>query len=299
LAAVSLLATSLPATAEPLRVVTTVPDLADIVVEIGGDRVEVQSLSKGMENLHAVVVTPSMLVALSRADLFFEMGLALESTWLPSVLRAARNPAIEPGKPGFVNVSIGWQPIEVPKSTSRQAGDLHPQGNPHFNLDVRAGRHFADRILEALVAVDPSGESSYRAAYDLYSEKLSAAEAKWKEVGRELRGKKVAVYHLEFNYFVRHYGMTQIVSIEPKPGIPPKPRDVARVIQLVRKEEVPVILTAAWSNNRQVKNIARQTGATVVELPNMVHGAPWAKSWIDLMDGLHDRILQAYGAAGE
>jgi zinc/manganese transport system substrate-binding protein len=280
---------------DALRIVTTVPDLADIVREIGGERVEVQSLSQGTENLHAVITRPSMLVALSRADLFFEMGLSLESTWLPDLLLAARNRKIEPGASGFVNVSIGWMAIEVPESLSRRGGDLHPEGNPHFNLDPRAGRHFAERILEALLAVDSEGESAYRARYQSWLSRLESAEARWQRQGARLRGLEVVVYHLEFNYFVKRYGMELVTAVEPQPGIPPKPTDVARVIQLVREHEVPVILTAAWSNNRQVADIAHKGGAAVLELPNMVGGAPWADSWIALIDGIHERIAKAYG----
>ena len=55
-----------------------------------------------------------------------------------------------------------------------------------------------------------------------------------------------------------------------------------------------VILTAAWSNNRQTNDIARRTGATVVELPNQVKGADWAPNWIALMDGIHTRLAEAY-----
>ena len=288
-----------PAASSQLRVVTTVPDLADIVEEIGGDLVEVTSLSRGSENLHAVSARPSMLVALSRADLFLEMGLSLESSWLPDLLRTARNPRIEPGTAGFVDTSTGWTAIEVPETLSRRGGDLHPQGNPHFNLDPRAGRHLAERVTDGLVAVDPEHAAQYRAGKGRYLEELARAEARWERWGKHLRGRKVVVYHLEYNYFVKHYGMELVTAVEPKPGIPPKPRDVAMVIRMVRAEKVPVILTAAWSNNRQVAEIARKGEAQVVELPNMVGGAPWADSWISLIDGLHRSIASAYGIALE
>jgi zinc/manganese transport system substrate-binding protein len=285
--------------ADPLKVVTTIPDLADIVREIGGERVEVKSLSRGTENLHAVPVKPSMLIALSKADVFFEMGLSMESAWIPELLIAARNDDIAVGRPGFVNCGEGWEPIEVPDQLSRREGDIHPEGNPHYNLDPRAGRHLADRVLEGLARNDPKHRAGYERRHAAYLEKLAEAEARWKGYRDRLAGKKIAVYHIEYNYLALYHGMQVSVSIEPKPGIPPAPSDVARAIREIRDAEVPVIVTAAWSNNRQVSSVAKTTGARLVELPNQVGGAKWATSWIALMDGIHERLAKAFAEERE
>lgn len=289
------LASALSRPVEALRVVATIPDLADIAREIGGDRIEVRSLSKGTENLHQVPVRPSMVVALNKADLLLEMGLSLESSWLPGLLLAARNKAIEPGEPGFVNCSEGWSVLDVPENLSRQQGDLHPEGNPHFNLDPRAGKHLAHRIHDGLVRVDPAGEQYYDGRLVEYEKKLAAAAARWALLGERLEGKRVAVYHVEYRYLANQLGLEVAASIEPKPGIPPTPGDIAAVVGAIEEKEVPVILTAAWSNNRQVADVARKTGAKVVELPNQVGGASWADSWIAMEDGLHERLAAAFG----
>src|SRR5688572_29874785 len=99
------------ARADKLKVVATIPDLADVARAIGGELVEVTSICQGRENVHSVRPAPSHLVALSRADVLVQQGLALEATWLPGLLQAARNEKIEPGQPGFVNVSEGWEAI--------------------------------------------------------------------------------------------------------------------------------------------------------------------------------------------
>ena len=284
-----------PSAAGPLKVVTTIPDLADAAREIGGPRVEVRSLSKGTENLHAVPVKPSMIVALSRADLFVQMGLSLECSWVPELLRAARNKRVQPGAAGFASCSEGWEAIEVPVELTRREGDLHPEGNPHFNIDPRAGRHVALRVFEALVRVDPQGRELYEERRDAYLERLEAAEARWKALGRRLAGRKIAVYHLEYNYLALYHGMDVAISIEPKPGIPPTAADVARTVRTMKEKGVEVIVSARWSNNRTVRSIAEKTGARVLELPNQVGGASWAGSWIAMMDGIHERLLEAYG----
>ncbi len=280
--------------AEPLSVVATIPDLADIVREIGGDRVDVTAIARGKENLHQIVARPSHLVAMSRADLFFEIGLSLEMSFVPGLLENSRNARIQPGAPGFVNVSEGWEAIDVPVSLSRKAGDVHPQGNPHMNLDPRAGRFIADRVLAALSTADPGSRSGFEARHADYARRLEEAGARWSALGERWSDKRVVVYHQEYNYLARAYGIVIAGTIESKPGIPPTPGHVAELVATMKRDGVGVVLTAIWSNNREVERIAEKTGATVVELPNMCGGLPGAETWIGMMDLMHQRLQQAF-----
>jgi ABC-type Zn uptake system ZnuABC Zn-binding protein ZnuA len=283
--------------AEKLRVVTTLPDLADITRRIGGERVEVTALAKGTENLHAVVAKPSMLVALSRADVFVQVGLSLETTWVPGLLESARNAKIAPGKPGFVNGSDGWQALDVPSDLSRQGGDLHPHGNPHLNLSPRGGRHLAARILAGLVANDPAGKDAYEQAHAAYALELDAAEARWAKAAEKLRGVAVATYHQEFEYLAHATGLEIVGHLELRPGVPPTPAHVVELVDAMRERKARLVLTAAWSNNRQVAQVAEQTGARVVELPVAVSSAKGADTWIGMMDQIHARLVAAAAPA--
>lgn len=287
------------APAETLRVVTTLPDLADIAGEIGGERVSVQSLYKGKENTHALSLKPSHIVAVSKADLFIQVGLSLEVSFVPALLQGARNERIQPGARGFVSMSEGWQALDVPAEVSRKAGDVHPHGNPHMNIDPRAGEFMADRILAGLVAVDQAGESSYRARHADYVERVRAAKARWDALGKTWQGKKVVVYHQEYDYLIASYDLRLLGKIEPKPGIPPTPNHVAELISTMKREHAAAILTAIWSNNATVERIAEKTGAKVVELPNMCGGLAGTETWIGLMDVLHQRLAGALGGTGQ
>lgn len=287
---------TLPAPAarpERLRVLTTIPDLADLAREIGGERIEVDSITRGKENLHAVVARPSHLVAMSRADLFIEVGLSLEIAFVPSLLEGARNERIRPGAPGFVNVSEGWSALDVPRELTRKAGDVHPQGNPHMNLDPRAGRHMAQRIFEGLVRVDPQGAEAYRARLDAYLAKLSQAEARWAEQAAAWKGRKIVVYHQEFNYLAALTGIEIVGTLETKPGIPPTPNHLAALIERMKAQDCRTVVTASWSRNKDVERVAEAAGARVVELPNQCGGLPESASWIGMMDLIHARISAA------
>jgi zinc/manganese transport system substrate-binding protein len=281
--------------ARDLKVVTTLPDLADIAREVGGELVDVQSICRGKENLHAVTPRPSHLVALSRADVFVQFGLGLEATWLPGLLQNARNAKIVAGEPGFIDASVGWDAIQIPTDLSRKGGDVHPLGNPHANMDPRAGKHMADRILKGFVAVDPGSKEVFERNHAGYLARLERAGERWARIDAAIRGEPVVSYHKEFDYLMEAHGLEGVGTVEVKPGIPPTPAHVAKLIETMKTREVRVILTASWSNNRQVKTIAERTGATVVELPHMVGGAPGADSWVEMMDVVHERLATAFG----
>jgi zinc/manganese transport system substrate-binding protein len=289
-------ATGTTAAADPLRVVTTLPDLADICRAIGGERVDVSSIAKGTENAHAVQVRPSTLVAMSKAELFVEMGLSLEHTYVPGLLEAARNQRIRPGQPGFVDCSVGWETIEVPAGLSRQQGvDLHPGGNPHYNLDPRGGRHIAGRIAAALITVDPDSAEHYRARLAAYEAELAEAERRWQALGQDLRGRKLVTFHRDFSYFAAAHGMEIVGTVEPQPGIAPTPAHVAELVALMKEQEVGVIVCSAWSNTKTVKDLAQKAGARVVEIPQMVGGAKGADTWIAKMDVVYARLREGFG----
>ncbi|MEX1025321.1 MAG: metal ABC transporter substrate-binding protein [Planctomycetota bacterium] len=285
---------------EQLRVVTTLPSLADIAKEIGGERLRVDSIARGRENLHSMPTRPSALVAANRADLIVQLGLGLEHAFLPGLLRAAKNEAIQPGTDGYLNCAVGWEPIQIPPSLSRRNGvDLHPEGNPHYHLSVRAGEHIADRLLEALVRRDPGSAKAYRAGHARYVERVRRARKRWAPLAERLAGARVVQFHLEFDYLLRDYGIETIATVEPAPGVMPSPKDLARLAERMRELEIDTIVTAAWSNNRFVQSLADLTGATILELPHMVGAADGTDTWIELQDELNRRLAKRFPAPDE
>src|SRR5688572_33437988 len=105
--------------AQPIRVITTVPDLSDITKQIGKELVNVESLTRGVEFMHAVPVKPSFVPKLNRADILVEMGLDLEISWLPALLEVANNSNIFPGQTGNIDCSVGINVLEVPRTVDR------------------------------------------------------------------------------------------------------------------------------------------------------------------------------------
>ena len=298
LAALALLALSALAGAargEELRVVATTPELAWFAEELGGDHVAVESLTRGKENMHAFGVKPHTIVSIAKADLLLENGLSLEAVWLPDLLLASRNADLVYESGGRVNCSEGVEPLNVPTVLSRKDGDVHPMGNPHMAMSPLAGPVIAGNVHAALVRLDPEHKADYDKAHQALVKRLGEAEKRWQKYVPLFEGLDVVVYHQEFDYLVNYLGMQQPIAIEPKPGIPPTPSHLAKVIKVMREGEVSVILVAPWANNRQAKSVAQKTDAKLLELPAMVGGADYATGYIAWIDGALEAMRIAYG----
>jgi len=279
-----------------IRVVATVPDLAWVAEQIGGDRVRVRALARGGQDLHAVPARPTFLLHISRADLFLELGLDAEHAWVPPLIYACRNPRVRPGGKGFVNCSAGIRPLEVPKSLSReQAGDLHPMGNPHYNLDPENMRIVARNVCEGLCRVDPAGKDFYRKNLAALMKRFDEKEKEWFRMARDLKGTAVVTYHLSWSYFARRFGIRVVGTIEPKPGIEPTPSHLAELLETMKREKVKVIIREPYYSEKTPCWLAERTGARVVTLPNTAGWNGAGKTWFDLMDYILKNLRKAAG----
>ncbi|MCA9000803.1 MAG: metal ABC transporter substrate-binding protein [Planctomycetes bacterium] len=282
-----------PTVQDPLKVVTTLPGLADIVREIGGDQVHVDAICKGTENVHSVRLKPSHVVMTSRCDAFFQVGLSLEHAWVPGLIQTSRNKKIQPGSAGLVTVSEGMGVLEKRDSLSRREGaDLHPEGNPHVNLAREAGRHMAAKVRDALIVLRPEGKAKFEERFQIFESKCKAAEARWKKLAGALKGRKVITYHTEFTYLLHDLGLETIATIEPKPGVPPTPGHLAEVVKTALANPGVIVLTAAWSNTKAVDRVVEAGKCQRLVLASM---ASTDQSWLDHMEALHQALAQGFG----
>jgi zinc/manganese transport system substrate-binding protein len=294
LAAALLLATAASApAAEKLKVVATIPDLADMAKRIGGDFVDVSSIATGVEDIHAVPMKPSFAVMLNRADVVIVLGLQAEHAFMPALLEAARNPKIIIGAPGYIDCSTNILPLEVATNLDRAQGEQHPMGNPHFNLDPVMGKDMARAIAEGLSLNDRAHEDTYKKNLDAYLSVLDAAIARWEREAAPLKGIKLVSYHPDLIYFAERFGMESVGTIELKPGVGPTPRHVEELEESMRKEGVRIVVRERHFPAGLAETIAQQTGAKLVELPVMVGGVPEAKDYVSFIDYNLKTMLKA------
>ena len=168
------LASAAVASAAPLKVVATLPSYAAIAKAVGGDRVTVQSISQPSEDAHFVKPKPSLALMLRDADVFVTTGLDLEM-WAPVLVDKSGNSKIRDGQPGYVSASQGVPLLEVPSSTSREAGDVHLYGNPHIHTSPLNAKIIAANIAAGLMRVDPAGATTYQKNLADFQQRIDVA----------------------------------------------------------------------------------------------------------------------------
>jgi zinc/manganese transport system substrate-binding protein len=276
--------TAAPARAAKIRVVTTLTDLADFARNIGGDHVDVFSLATGIEDTHGIPMKPSFVPKLNRADLLLLVGFDCEHAFLPALIEAARNPRIEYGRAGYIDCSKGVVPAEVPKSTDHSAGDVHPYGNPHYNLDPVWAKTAINNIYQALVDFAPQYKEDFTRNRDTYVAKLDAKIAEWEKELAPDKGGKFVSYHEHWIYFAKRFGLDYFGTIELRPGIDPTPRHIEELVTSMKADHVPLVVREPQFPEKVPALIARETGAKLIKLPIMPGGVPNTETYIKMMD---------------
>ncbi len=289
---IAVLMLAAPAAAK-LQVVATIPDLADVAREIGGDLIDVSSIATGVEDIHGVPMKPSFATLLNKADVVVLLGLEAEHAFLPGLLDAAKNPKIVRGAPGYVDCSVYILPLEAPSTLDRAEGDQHPMGNPHYNLDPVAGKDMARALEEGLERNDAANAATYKAHLESYLDRLDAAISRWSDEAVPLKGVKLVSYHPDMVYFADRFGMQPAGTIEIKPGVSPTPRHIEELETAMRQQKVQLVVRERHYPAGLAETVAQATGAKLVELPVMVGGVPEAKDYISLIDYNLHALLKA------
>ena len=276
-----------------IRVVATIPDLADMARHIGGDLVEVKSIATGVEDPHAVPMKPSFATLLNRADVVLLQGLDLEHAFLPGLLDAARNPKIMRDGPGYIDCSTHLVPLEVPSRLDRSLGEQHPLGNPHFNLDPVSGKGAATAIAEGLSRNYPQYESTFKQNLGVYLAELDRWIEKWNVKAAPLKGLKYVSYHPDFIYLARRYGMEEAGTIELRAGIDPTPAHIEELEKSMRDQKVALVIRERHYPAELANTIAEATGAKLVELPIMTNGVAEASDYIHFVDYNISKLVAA------
>ena len=282
---------AVPATAQ-VRVVTTFTDLADIVKQIGGNRVQVSALARPQDDFHLVTPRPSMALELSRAKLFVRVGMDLD-LWADDLLASARNANILRGSSGYVDCSVRVKKLEVPTGrVDPSMGDIHVYGNPHYLFDPANAKLASREILEGLKRVDPAHSAEYESRYEAFVRQVDEHLKRWQATLAPYRGKPVVVYHKSLPYFLQRFGLQELATVEPKPGIPPSPGYLREVIARIKSAGCHVILVEHFRPRRFADAIARETGAKVVVLPAAV-GVEGITDYFSMIDAIVNRVASA------
>jgi zinc/manganese transport system substrate-binding protein len=257
---------SIPAAA--LEVVATLPTLAALAHEVAGPHATVSSLLGPKQDPHYADPRPNLILTLNKADLLLTNGLELEVGWLPGLVRQARNPRIQTGTSGWFDASMWVRRLQVPARVDRAMGDIHPGGNPHFLVDPRAGAAIAEGLGKALATVDPAHAADYQRNANALASRLrdlAAAESK-RFAALPEAARRLVVYHDSLIYLVDWLQLKQVATVEPRPGIPPDPGHLAKVVGTMRATTTRLLAQEEFYPRNTSEQVVKLTGGRLVVL---------------------------------
>jgi len=319
----------------PVRVVTSLTTYAAIAREIAGDRGIVSSIAVGDENPHYVQPKPSFVPTLGQADVFVTTGLDLELWVPALLDKASNPKVTEggPGYVAayagidlldvptsfsrtqgdihvFGNPHIWTSPlnaVQIARNILTGLKRVAPENADYFTAREK---DFEDRVYRALygdelvqilsgatlVDLDRQGKLfEFLDGHKYQGASLTTRLGGWLKQGMVFRGKEVACYHKEWDYFSKEFGLPCFDYIEPKPGIPPTPGHVLEIINAMRQRKIQVLLSTNYYDRNQVQEVAQRTGAKAVIVPSNTGGAPGVSTYVDLVTLWITELARAFG----
>ncbi|MGE4241229.1 metal ABC transporter substrate-binding protein [Ramlibacter sp.] len=280
--------------AQALNVFTCEPEWAALVKQLA-PAADVRSATHARQDPHHIEARPSLIAQLRQADLAVCTGADLEAGWLPTLQQRSGNPRVQKGAPGMLFAADHLTLIDPRPNASASDGDVHAAGNPHAHLDPRRVLEIAEVLARRLEAVDPPGASGYRSRLAAFRTDWQARIAQWERRAAPLRGMRVAAQHSTFAYVWRWLGIEQVADLEPKPGVPPTPGHLQKILDAAKGAPPRAIVVSAHQDPRAGQWLAQQlgAGATLLQLPSTVTDEPPANTLAALFDHLIERLLAA------
>ena len=239
---------------EKLPVVASFSILGDIVANVGGDRVAVKSLVGPNGDAHVYSPSPADAKTLADAKVVFTNGLGFEG-WIGRLIKSSNTKA--------PNV-VAAKGVKLRKLADAH-GHGHGDGDPHAWQSVPNVKIYVANVRDGLIAADPAGKAAYEANAAAYLAKLDALDREVREAIAKIPAdrRKIITTHDAFGYFHDAYGVDFIAPQGVSTESEASARDVARIIQQIRKQKIPAVFLENVSDPRLLKRVSDETGAKI------------------------------------
>ncbi|MFQ5580160.1 MAG: metal ABC transporter substrate-binding protein [Nitrospiria bacterium] len=242
-----------------LQVVATVAPITNIVLNIGGDRIDLHGIVPEGTDSHTFEPAPSDIKYLAGADLLIFNGLHLE---VPTEKLARANI-----KTGARILKLGDHTI-AKKEWRFDFSFPESEGspNPHLWLNIAHAMRYAELVRDALVALDSENKAFYEERTRVYLSRLKPLDAAASKVIASIpsKNRKLVTYHDSWAYFCPRYGCTVIGAIQPSSFSDPPPREMARLIDQLKAEKVPAIFGSEVFPSKVLNQIGREAGVKFI-----------------------------------
>ncbi|MCH9639871.1 MAG: metal ABC transporter substrate-binding protein [Betaproteobacteria bacterium] len=243
-----------------LHIVTTVPPITNLVENVGGKHVDVVGIVPNGIDSHTFEPVPSDAKILADADIIIVNGLDLELPTIKLAEKVKKNstPIIHLG-----NNALAEDQWQYDFSFPREHG--HP--NPHLWPNIALTMKYVEIIRDSLVEFDSLHKQSYMANTVVYLEKLKQLDEAIFACVQSIpeKNRKLVTYHDSFAYFAPRYGMKVIAAIQPANFTEPGPREIIRVIEQIRNEQIPAIFGSEVFPSKVMEQVARESGAKFID----------------------------------
>jgi len=250
-----------------VRAVTSLEIFADMVRNVGGERVSVKALLPAGADPHTYELPPGRVADIAKADVVFSNGLGLEAS-IQDV----------------IDTNAGGPVIELSEGLPVLTGEGTAGANPHLWLDARLGAKYVERIRDALIAQDPAGQATYESNAAAYLEQLGNLDREVESAVQAIppERRKLVTFHDAYAYLAARYGLEVVGVVVPSPGQEPSAQDIARLTETIRDEGVPVVYTEPEFNSDVLGAAASEAGVRVLDLLSDAY-ADGVHSYVELM----------------
>ena len=233
-------------------VVTTFTVIADMVEQVGGDRVRVESITRVGSEIHGYEPTPGDLLRADGADLIIDNGLGLEA-WFEQFLSNIDVPRVV--------ASEGIEPIAI-------AGSERNAPNPHAWMSPLAAERYITNIRDALIELDPAGKTEFTQRADDYIAELRLVADELRAAVEQLPDSRRALVTCEgaFSYLARDLGLDEAYIWPVNAEQQATPKRVAATIDFVRERDVPAVFCETTVASDPMQQVSESTGAPLAGL---------------------------------
>lgn len=275
-------------------VLTTFTVIADMAREVGGDRVQIASITKPGAEVHGYEPTPSDLKAAARADLVLENGLGLER-WFEQFIDRARTSS--------ATLTDGITPIAIGSGSDGKDSEYTGKPNPHAWMSVDNAAIYVENIRKALTDLDPDGAAFYRRRADDYAARLQTVGRSVRKALTALPREHRALVTCEgaFSYLARDFDLDEAFLWPVNAEQEGTPKQIAATVGFVRERQVPGIFCESTVNHKAQEQVARESGsrlAGTLYVDSLSRAGGPVPTYLDLLRRDAETIVAGLGAQG-
>lgn len=259
--------------AEKLKTMASFSILADMVKNVGGDRVDVTELVGSDGDTHEFNPTPADAKKLARADVFFVNGLGFEG-WMErlessSGFKGATVVATTGVKARKIDEDDDAHHEDADDDDHDEHADArhhdHGDMDPHAWQDLANGEIYVANIRDGLIAADPDGKAVYERNAEKYIAAVKKEDAAVKAALASLpqSHRRIITSHDAFGYFGDAYGLEIVAPEGISTASEPSAKDVAKIIRQIREDQTPAVFLENITNAKMLEQIAKESGAKI------------------------------------